>query len=161
MAGINIYNDYIYLAFLTKIYKINTNNINDITIICDRLKLKPLFDNITIYNNLMNVAIFKYNSLTEYLIITNKILLNTTSYLMYYLTGDLLLLDKHNINRKMDNTEIKFIQMNINTQEKYLITFDKIIDEFDKEITQINQINENKYVLINWKANKFVIVDTK
>ena len=161
VSGINIYNNYIYLACLTKIYKINVNNINDITIICDKLKLKPLFDNITIYNNLMNIAIYEYGNFMEYTMITNKLLLNIFTYSMYYLTGDLLLFDKKNINRKMNDAEIKFIQMNINTQEKYLITFDKIIDNFDKEVTQISQINENKYILINWKANKFIIVDTK
>ena len=37
------------------------------------------------------------------------------------------------------------MKIDIYYNEKYLITFHKIINEFDKEM-QINRIDENKYV---------------
>ena len=46
-------------------------------------------------------------------------------------------------------------------KKKQLCSFDKIIKNFDKTVTQINQIHCNKFVLVNWKSNHLVVIETK
>ena len=35
------------------------------------------------------------------------------------------------------------------------------VKNFDKTVTQINQIHCNKFVLVNWKSNHLVVIETK
>ena len=37
----------------------------------------------------------------------------------------------------------------------------KVIDDFDKEVTQITQIGKKEYILVNWRANKMIILKIK
>jgi hypothetical protein len=161
VSGINIVNDHIYLACLTKIYKINKidHKKNEIIIKDDPIN-KYFYDNISIYRNKLNIAIFDYQNSIGYTIITNKILLYISTLLVLLCIGDVVILNKLNINRKMSDSIIKFATYDLDTKKKEIYSFNKKIKNFDKTVTQINQIESNKFVLVNWKANCMVIVST-
>lgn len=161
VSGINVINDYIYMACLTKVYRINKFNYLDNKIILQDPMNKLFYDNISIYKDKLNVAIFNYSNYLEYLVFTNKILLYVSTLMALMIVGDVTILNKLNLNRKMSNTIIKFVKFDIETEKSILYSFDKPIENFDKTVTQINQISSNKYVMVNWKSNNLVLVTVK
>ena len=161
VSGINIVDDYIYMACLTKVYEINKSNYLINKVIMQDEVNKIFYDNISIYKNTLNIAIFNYSNYIEYLIITNKILLYVSTLLALMILGDVTILNKVNINRKMSTSIIKFAKYDLETKKTTLYSFDKPIEQFDKTVTQINQISSNKYVMVNWKSNNLILVTVK
>lgn len=161
VSGINNNHKYIYMACLTKIYQINKNNFLNNKIITQDPVNKFFYDNISIYKNMLNIAIFDYDNYISYLIITNKLLYYIGSLIIYLIIGDITILNKININRTMSKSIIRFVKFNVKTSKLESCYFNKPIDNFDKTVTQINQISNNKYILVNWKANYLCVITVK
>jgi hypothetical protein len=157
IAGINILNDNLYFATLTEVYKFNKKT-KKYKIIDNNIKDHIFYDNINIYKNNLNIAIFNYDCNTYYNFFKKY---NLTYYLMLimkFFIKDLLLLNKKNFFRDDTKTIIKYYKQNLVNYKNDIIEFDKIIKGFDKEVTQISQISDNEYILVNWIANKMIIV---
>lgn len=158
ICGINIIKNIIYVSGLIEVYSFDKNNLENFNIIIKNNKNNLFYDNISIYKDDLNIAIFDYNQTFMNIILKNKYLLSLSEFLFYLIFQDLGYLNKTNNDRKMYNSKIKFINLKKNKYK--LCYFDKIIDNFDKVSTQINKISKNKYIVLNYKANVFIIINT-
>jgi hypothetical protein len=161
-SGINIVNDTIYVATLANVVAINSKTY-ETKIISSVLKNHSfMFDNIQRHGSCsMDVAIYNYEDKFQNYVINHPHLLIIAQYLFSCCFGvGYLNYTNPTFTRKMSKTKrIKFI--NITHDHKFTsYTINNTIDDFDFEITQLGFIEKlNKYVLVNWKANKFLIID--
>jgi hypothetical protein len=162
LSGINIYNNKLFFASLTSVYSYNLSDyiLTDLTSDINN-KDYPLYDNITFYNNDIYVAVFNYGSYMVKFGLENQYISQIADYILTLFFGSASYADKQRDNGKMTNTYIKFAKINkIDNSYKYY-QFSEIISNFDKEITQIGMIYDNLYLLVNYKANSFAVIETE
>ena len=110
----------------------------------------PMFDNISIYKNKLNIAIFNYNQFWAYYIMHIKLLEKIIIDIFSFTLG-VAYYDIHNNNRKLTGKGIQFVNYDTVTRKKTFYTIDF---PFDETNTQIVQVNEETFYATNWKANK-------
>jgi hypothetical protein len=158
VTGINIIDNNLYIATLINVIKYNIIT-KKIKRIIKNNKIYPFYDNITINNNKLNIAIYNYNQRLYYYYSKYYICLLIINYMVSFFVG-IGYYDIINNQRKMDNSKkIKFISYNTINKTYKINKFNININTFDYEITQIEEISENQYLLVNWKANSFVIIN--
>ena len=162
VTGINIINSHIYISTLLNVIRINLSD-NKIEICIENNELCPFYDNISLNEkneNELCISIFDYDQQFAYRILINKILNNILQCLFSFFFG-VGYYNIYNNNRKMNNSKkIKFINYNVTNKSYKLITLDPNVNDFDYVITQIEKISDNRYLLVNWKANRFIIIST-
>jgi hypothetical protein len=159
LCGININKNEIMISTLNEVVVLNkvTNNLKQLV---KNNKEYGLFDNIQYYNNTAYIAMFANSKFYYCLFNSNCIKFLLTRYHAY--KGTFFDGDRTNKDRKMvKNSKISFISYNLSDDcKKYTYnTFDKAIPNFDNEITQINKINDNTFLVLNYKADGFLLIN--
>ena len=163
VSGINIKNNKIYVATLQNILEIDKHNPYNNIIISEN-EDKYMYDNIRLHNSdSLDIAVFDYkDSFLEH-IVKHPYKLALMRYIYSFFLG-VGYYDYTNNSRQMISTKkIKFVNISTSNKSEKVITnytITNTFNNFDYEITQITYITKlDKYILINWKANAFIIID--
>lgn len=169
VSGLGIHKNILYVISLCEIYSINAKDHTDFKVIINKENNNdyPFYDNVTFYENYMNVAVYSYGQKIEYDVFKNGCLLKMSIDCFSNCLG-VGYFDKTNLNREQINTlDIKFLKIDLgkinnekNLYEYEYITFDQRFPEFDNEVTQITQISDTKYILNNYKAKFMLLINT-
>lgn len=117
----------------------------------------PMFDNISIYGNKLHCAIFSYSDTLGYWVLTNHRLARAL-YWVASLFGLLFVAQRTCIDRCMKPTKVHFLTYDRTTQTHEYVIIDRVLTECDKEVTQLTQLDDHHYLLVNYKANCLVRV---
>lgn len=158
-TGINMKGDDLYISTLVKLYIANKYSYK-IRPILSFHEDYPLFDNVTIKDNVAHFAVYSYQCKSEYSFIKNQCLSFLGTSLMSCCCG-VGILDRVNIDRTMHQHKvIKFMTYDCDTRQLVYNEFDRVIPEFDETVTQIEKVGEYSYLCTNWKSSKIVIINT-
>lgn len=159
VSGIIVKNNYLYVATLIDILKLNLLDLNDINIIVKSSDFGtyPNFDNITIHNNNFYISIYNYDDYITNFVLTCPIL-NILHTLYWYFTNSTFNGNRNpDLSPMADNSFVHYFELDYNSNKYNYKIMDIIFDKFDKLVTQIGKSNDNTYIMINYKADKFII----
>ena len=159
VSGVYVKNNYLYVATLINIIKLNLIDLNDIKIIVNSSDFDtyPNFDNITIYNDNLYVSIYNYDDWLTNFVLRCPIL-NIIHTLYWYFTNSTFNANRNpDLSPMVENSFVHYFKINYNNNTHEYKKMDIIFNDFDKLVTHIGKISSETYCMINYKANKFII----
>ena len=151
-SGINCIDGLLYIATLFNVISFNLENgVHEIIIKSSQSNF-PMFDNISIYNRELCIAIFDYNKSFFYRITRIKWIKKMIMNLFSFTLG-VSYFNIHNTDRTLSGKTMQFAIFNLDTKKTI---FYNINYAFDQTVTQIVKLNETTFILTNWKANKML-----
>lgn len=125
--------------------------------------LNPMYDNVRMHDDhTIDVAIYNYDNRVQSCVLRNYCLLAMGQYLFstFFGSGYYDYVNPSSQRNANLSKQILFANINHQIKETTYYKMSNDIPDFDYEITQISYIQSlDKYVMTNWKANKFIIID--
>ena len=167
--GLYMREDFLYFSTINNVYKINKKTYW-IECLIGNIKYLPLYQNISsLHSDNLCIAIF--NNKKKVNIIDNrdgiiiksgrinniKLLCKFSIFLFQLLKINFT--NNSSFSRKPVVNPITFLKYNEKNNEVNYYTFDKIINDYNSEISHLEFIKKNLIIAVNYKENSFVLVN--
>ena len=159
LSGINMVDDTLFVCTLIDVWSINKFEPRLCSVIVHPSQFYngPMYDNISICGDKLHCAIYDYSDRMTYFVLNNHML----AELVYWLAnciGCVFYRNRTCNNRGMTKSKVHFMTYDYKTKSHEYVIIDEMFPEFDKEVTQVNQLNDGSYLLVNYKSNKLIHV---
>jgi hypothetical protein len=160
VSGIQIHGDDLYIATLMDVLKVRLSNLFDVSVIAkasDYATL-PNFDNITVHKSRLYVSIYNYDDALTHFVLSSPIL---RTLVLMYLNVSGTVWDgnrKPNTTPMLAGSLVHYLQVDCETGAVRYVKFTRAFNNFDKEVTQLGPIDDDTFVMVNYKANRLLFL---